>query len=131
MHRNALNVRKVAGERLEARRREMGRGWEIWGRMLANDARFREGKSPGLGEGRRWSLPPWRRTLLGPLLADLPLTLGGAERQPVSWRAGPSCDPPGTPRPFPTALPPSPAAALGLFFQVSKLRIKCWFLSCF
>ena len=45
MHRNALNVRKVAGERLEARRREKGRGWEIWGRMLANDARCREGKS--------------------------------------------------------------------------------------
>ena len=46
MHRNALNLRKVAGERLEARRQEMGRGWETWGRMLANDARFREGKSP-------------------------------------------------------------------------------------
>lgn len=45
MHRNTLNVRKVAGERLEARRRAMGRGWEIWGRMLANDAHFREGKN--------------------------------------------------------------------------------------
>ncbi|KAM7229795.1 hypothetical protein CapIbe_019911 [Capra ibex] len=70
-------------------------------------------------EGRRWSLPPGRRALLGPLLADLPLTPGGAERQPASLRAGPSCDLPGTPRPFPTALSPSPAAALRLFFQKS------------
>lgn len=64
MHRNSLNVRKVAGERLEARRREMGRGWEIWGRMLANDARCREGKSPrpgkdGGGPCHRGGAPSW------------------------------------------------------------------------
>ena len=63
MHRNTLNVRK--GERLEARRRAMGRGWEIWGRMLANDAHFREGKSPrarGKDEGgpcHRCGAPSW------------------------------------------------------------------------
>ena len=37
MHRNSLNVRKVAGERLEARRREMGRGWERSRRALKRE----------------------------------------------------------------------------------------------
>ena len=109
----------------------MGRGWETWGRMLANDARFREGKSParrGKDDGgpcHRGGAPCWAPSWLTP-----PDSRRGGGAACVR-AAGPSCDPPGTPRPFPTALPPSPAEALGLFFQVSKLRIKCWFLSCF
>lgn len=65
-------------------------------------------------------------------LADLP-----ASRPPGRHSEAVAARPPGDPRargPFPTAPPlppPELAAALRLFFQVSKLCIECWFLSCF